>query len=119
LDQRGIVGRRTFKWDGTEVGKSCLNFGVGKGCVDLPIELLDNLGGRMLRRSDAIKRAGFIARQEFAMVGTSGRASIRFAVVTASGRTRPTLMCSIDPVPPMYICICPPIRSINPGASPR
>src|SRR5262249_5651781 len=50
----------------------------------------------------------------------SGSASERVAVVTASARSLPALMCPIDdPEPPNITCTCPLIRSVSAGATPR
>ena len=53
-------------------------------------------------------------------VGTSGSASERVAVVTASARTLPALMVSIDSGKGLNItCTWPPSRSVSAGAPPR
>src|SRR5262245_59451792 len=53
-------------------------------------------------------------------VGTSGSACERVAAVTASARSFPVLMYSIDPaIPANEIMTCPPRRSANAGPAPR
>src|SRR6266481_4372783 len=55
-----------------------------------------------------------------AKVGMSGSASARIAVVTASARSLPVLMCSIEEgTEPNATCTCPPSKSVSAGASPR
>src|SRR5260221_6833198 len=52
--------------------------------------------------------------------GMSGSASARIAVVTASARSLPVLMCSIEEgTEPNATCTCPPSKSVSAGASPR
>src|SRR5262245_14576175 len=60
------VGGRTWKHSATKVGKPRLDFGIGKGSVDLLVELLDDLGRRGLRRADAEPSARLVARHELA-----------------------------------------------------
>src|SRR5262249_2902362 len=53
-------------------------------------------------------------------VGTSGSASERVAVVTASARSLPALIYPIDEtVLGNITCTCPPSRSLNAGPAPR
>ena len=80
----------------TEVGQPRLYFGIGECSVDLLVELVDDLGWRILRRADAAPRAGLVARHKITKVGMSGSASERVAVVIASARSLPALMYSID-----------------------
>ena len=48
----------------------------------------------------------------------SGSASERVAVVTASARSLPALMCSMDDgMLSNMTCTCPPIRSVSAGAA--
>src|SRR5262245_40062130 len=53
------------------------------------------------------------------MVGTSGAAGERFAVVTAIARTLPERTCGrIDTMVAKLSCTCPPISAILPGPPP-
>ena len=55
-----------------------------------------------------------------AMVGTSGNASERLAVVTASARSLPALTYPIeDGIGSNVTCICPPSKSVSAGPMPR
>src|SRR5262249_10831445 len=55
-----------------------------------------------------------------AKVGMSGSASARIAVVTASARSLPVLMCSIEEgTETNPTCTCPPSKSVSAGATPR
>ena len=79
-----------------QVGKPRLDLGLGEPCIDLPVELLDNFDGRVLGRADSIHQARLVAGRNSPTVGMSGSASERVAVVTASARSLPALMYSID-----------------------
>ena len=92
-----------------QVGKASLDLGIGKASVDLLVELVDNLNRRVPGCTDALERAGLVAREKFAKVGMSGSASDRVAVVTASARSLPVLMYSIVWRKATEIdCTCPP-----------
>src|SRR5205085_11601888 len=57
---------------------------------------------------------------KLATVGMSGSASERVVVVTASARSLPALMYSIDEgIEANITCTCPPSRSVSAGAPPR
>ena len=74
-----------------------LHLGVGEAGVDLLVELVDDLGRRVLGRANAVPGARLVARHEIRpRVGMSGSTSERVAVVTASARRLPALMYSID-----------------------
>jgi hypothetical protein len=47
-DALAEVGRRAGSHCDAQVGKPCLELGVGKGCVDLLVELLDYSAGVFL-----------------------------------------------------------------------
>ena len=66
--------------------------GIGKARVDLLIELVDNLGGRVLGHTDADPEASLIAGTNSATAGISGSTSERVAEVTASARSLPVLI---------------------------
>src|SRR5712692_1017788 len=56
------VGGRARKRGATQIGKARLDLGIDKGRVDLLIELVDDLNGRVLRHADAPPPARLIAR---------------------------------------------------------
>src|SRR5262249_60545683 len=57
---------------------------------------------------------------ESPMIGTSGNASQRVAVVTPSARSLPVLTYSSDAATVLNVaCTCPLIASVSAGASPR
>src|SRR5215471_13428866 len=64
-DELAEVGRRARKCGGATLGKPRLHLGIRKGCVDLRVELVDDLGWRGARRADAGPEAKLIARHEF------------------------------------------------------
>src|SRR5713101_963979 len=49
----GVISRRTWQRRCPQIGKACLQLGIGKAGVDLPVELLDNLSRRVPGRSEA------------------------------------------------------------------
>ena len=49
-----------------QVGKPRLDLGIGESRVDLLVELVDDLGGRVPRRANAEPRARLVARHELA-----------------------------------------------------
>ena len=103
-----------------EFGKPRSYLGIGEARVDLFIELDDDLSGCALGCADAKKRACFIPRQKFAQTRDLWSASERVAVVTASTRSLPALMCSIDAGRlSNAACTCPPSKSMSIGAEPR
>src|SRR5947208_16989471 len=54
------VGGREREHVATQVGKPRLDLGIGKARVDLLVELVDDLGERLLRRANALERAGLV-----------------------------------------------------------
>ena len=52
-DELAEVGGRDDKRRASQVGKPCLDFGIGKARVDFLVELLDDLGRRGFRCADA------------------------------------------------------------------
>jgi hypothetical protein len=60
------LGWRTGKHDGAQVGKLLLDFWVGERGIDLSVELVDDLGRRVLGRADSLPAAGLVARHKFA-----------------------------------------------------
>ena len=65
-DELAEVGGRARKHRAAQIGKPRLHLGIGERGVDLPVELVDDLGGRVLGRADAEPRARLVARHEIA-----------------------------------------------------
>ena len=65
-DELAEVGGRAGKCCGSQVSKACLRPGIGKACVDLLVEPVDDVGGGVLGRTNAAPPAGLVARHEFA-----------------------------------------------------
>src|SRR5208282_1252241 len=65
-DELAEVGGRPDKHRCAEIGKPRFQFGIGEAGIDIRIELLDYLGGCVLRRTDADPGARLIARHELA-----------------------------------------------------
>src|SRR5262249_44724740 len=63
-DELTKIGRRARKRRAAQVGKPRLDLGVGEACIDLLVEVLDNLYGRVARRADAVPVACLVAGQE-------------------------------------------------------
>ena len=119
-DELAEVGGRAGKHRAAKVGEPRIHLGIGEGRVDFLVELVDDLGGRVPGRADAEPGARFVARHEVGDLGTSGSASERVAVVTASARSLPARMYSIDDgMVSKPTCTCPPSKSVSAGASPR
>ena len=114
------IGWRARERHAAQIGKPRLHLGIGQASVDLLVELLNDLGGRNLWRAYAVPRARLVARHESPTVGMSGSAGERIAVVTASARSLPALMYSIDEgMVAKKTCTCPPSRSVSAGPPPR
>jgi hypothetical protein len=78
------VGGGTGKYRAAQIGEPRLDSGIGEASVDLRVELVDDLSGRLLGGADALHRARLVAGSVSATVGTSGNTSERVAVVTAA-----------------------------------
>src|SRR6266545_7005976 len=65
-DELAEIGGRAAKRGAIQVGKLCLEPGIGECGVDLLVELVDDLGGRVPGRSETKDRACLIARDELA-----------------------------------------------------
>src|SRR5262249_62291822 len=63
-DQLAEVGRRAWKCGGAPLGKPRLHLGIGKGRVDLGVELRNDFGGRVLWRADAVPVARLLRRHQ-------------------------------------------------------
>ena len=93
-DELAEVSGRAGKHRPPKSASRALIVGIGKAGVDLLVELVDDLSGRVpAARRDRYQTTCLIARQEVAHVGMSGSASERVAVVTARARSLPALMC--------------------------
>src|SRR5262249_8322047 len=58
------IGRRARKYRAAEVGQPRLNLGIGEGCIDPIVELVDDLVRRGLRCADAEPETPFVARHK-------------------------------------------------------
>jgi len=56
------IGRRARKYRAAEVGQPRLNLGIGEGCIDPIVELVDDFDGRGLRCADAEPETPFVYR---------------------------------------------------------
>src|SRR5262245_30213184 len=65
-DQLTEIGGREREHLATEIGKPRLDFGISEAGIDLPIELVNNVGGRVLGRADTEPGARLKARYELA-----------------------------------------------------
>src|SRR2546427_236221 len=65
-DELAEVGGGTGKNRTAEIAEPSLYLGVGEAGIGLLVELLDNLGGRVLGRAEAIHEARLVARDELA-----------------------------------------------------
>ena len=82
-DELAEVGRRDRKHGAAQFDEPRLDLGIGEARVDLPIEFLDDLGGRAPRRAETEPCARLVARQEFSNRRDVRQSSERAAVVTA------------------------------------
>jgi hypothetical protein len=64
-DEVAEVGGRARKPGSAQVGKPRLHFRIGEGGIGLPVQLVDDLSGRIPGRADADPCARLVARQEF------------------------------------------------------
>jgi hypothetical protein len=97
-DEPSEVGGLARKHRAAHVGDRRLDLGIGEAGSDLLVELVDDFGGCVLRHADAEPKGRLVAWQEIAHGRDVGSASERFAVVTASARSLPALMCSMETV---------------------
>src|SRR5262249_14928496 len=63
-DELAEVGGRDDKRRASKVGKPCSHLGIGEARVDLPVELVNDLGRRGLRCADAVPGARLVAWHE-------------------------------------------------------
>ena len=117
-DELAEVGGRARKRRAAEVGEPRLDLGIGEAGVDLLVELVDDLGGRVLRRADAEPGARLVARHEFA----HGR-DVRQRLRARRGRHRQRAQLAGPDVLDRrgmganMTCTCPPSRSVSAGAA--
>ena len=90
------VARRHRLWNAAYVGEARPYFWIGEGRIDLFVELVDDLGRRVLRRDYAIPtRLPRSPVQTRRSSGASGSACERVPLVTARARNFSALTCSI------------------------
>src|SRR6266581_2836423 len=65
-DEFPEIGRRAGKHRAAKIGKPRLHLGIGERRIDFLVELVDDLGRRVLGREEAKPSARLIARNEFA-----------------------------------------------------
>ena len=100
------------------VGKPRPDLGIGEAGIDLLVELIDDLSGRVLRRANAEPCARLVARHEFA----HGR-DVRQHLRARRGRHRQRAQLASPDVLDRWTaevsnitCTCPPSRSVSAGA---
>src|SRR5262245_14414138 len=65
-DELTEVGRRADLYQAAELGEPCLELGIRERRVDLPVELVNDVGRRVLWRANALITTCLVARHEFA-----------------------------------------------------
>src|SRR5262245_63420722 len=80
-------GRCHQHWVNAEAGKPRLYEGINRNGVDLPVELVDHLSGRVFWRTEPIPIARLVARHEFGQ-GRNIRQHIRTRCRCYSQRTQ-------------------------------
>src|SRR5262245_841216 len=65
-DELAEVGRRTLKDRYAQGGKSRFDPGISEGGIDFLVELVDDLGRRLLGNADTMPAAGLEVRHKFA-----------------------------------------------------
>src|SRR6516164_9361717 len=104
-----------------EVGDARLERGIVEAGVDLLVELVDDLGRRLIGRTDAVPLACLVARNELAD-GRNVRQGVRARCRRHRQRSRnlPALMYPMDAgIGSNNTCTCPPSRSGMASAVPR
>ena len=64
-DELAEVGGRTANTVAPRSANRAFNLGIGEDGIDLPVELVDDLGWRVRGHADAVPSARLIARQKF------------------------------------------------------
>src|SRR5262245_41029172 len=64
-DELAEVGRRTLKDRYAQGGKLRLDLGISEGRIDFLVELVDDLGRRLLGNADTMPAAGLVVRHKF------------------------------------------------------
>src|SRR6516162_9583139 len=101
-----------------QVGKPQLQFGVRQRGVNLLVQFVDDLRGRVFGRADTYPCSRIVPGTNSLNGGTSGRTSERVGVVTANARTLPVLMYSTVEATNIT-CTWPLMRSVSAGWAPR
>src|SRR5262245_7248819 len=78
------------------VEEAHLHLRIGNDCVELVVEPVNNVGGRIFWGANTLPTARLVAGHKFVHAGMPGSTSKRAAVVTARPRSLPSLMYSID-----------------------
>jgi hypothetical protein len=113
------VSGRPLERRSAQFSQACIDFGVCQRSIDFLVQLLDDLGRRVLGSANTPPRASLISRYYSPTVGRSGKASDRDEVVIANGRTLPALMYCMDAGRlSKSTCTCPSM-SVNAATDPR
>src|SRR5262245_8767183 len=72
-DEPAEVGRRAGKRRCGQIGQSCLDLGIGEARIDLVVQLVDDLGGRVLGGAEAGPETRLIAWQDVAQSWNVGQ----------------------------------------------
>ena len=96
------------------------SLGIGEAGIDLPVEFLDDLGGRVSRRADASPGARLVTRHELAH-RWNVRQHFRTRCRGYCQRAQLAVFDVLDRLvmEPNMTCTCPPSRSISAAAPPR
>ena len=65
-DELAEIGWRPLKDRCAQGGKSRLDLGISEGGIDFLVELVDDLGRRVLGNADTVPAAGLVVRHKFA-----------------------------------------------------
>src|SRR4029453_16431394 len=65
-DELAEIDRRTLKDRCSQGGKSRLDLGISEGGIDFLVELVNDLGRRVLGNADPLPAAGLVVRHKFA-----------------------------------------------------
>src|SRR5215472_14399982 len=106
-DKFSKVGGRHRHRRAAQIGKSCLDLGIGEGGIDFAVELIDDFSRRFLGCADTVPGGRLISRHKLSE-GRNVWQRFRVTVVTASARRLPVLMCSIEEgTETNATCTCP------------
>src|SRR5262249_52739666 len=119
-DQLSELSRRSRQRHAAEVSGTGGHLRVVERRVDLLVECVDDLGRRVPGCADPVPKTCLVPGTNSPTVGMFGSVSERVAVVTASARSLPVLIYSIDAAVVMKpTCTCPASRSTSAGPPPR